>query len=85
MGATLEAVAAAEQRAVNLEGEVARLNLELKGVGQQQASLREQLKGSREWVRSMDDRLLDLSRSLEEGRGGSDGGNQCGPCKKIKN
>lgn len=52
--------------AVDLEGEVARLRSELEGVGQQQASLREQLKESHDRVRSMKSELLGLSRSLGE-------------------
>lgn len=46
-GAALEVVAVTEQRATNVEGEVVRLKLELENAGQQQASLREQLKESR--------------------------------------
>nr|XP_018677038.1 PREDICTED: uncharacterized protein LOC108951938 [Musa acuminata subsp. malaccensis] len=65
-GAGPEVMAATEQRVINLEGEVARLRSELEGIGQQQASLREQLKESRDWVRSMESELLGLSRSLEE-------------------
>ena len=42
--------------------------MELEDVGRQQASLREQLKESRELVRSIEGELLDLSRSLEEAR-----------------
>lgn len=60
-GAGLEVVAVAEQWAVDLEGEVARLKLELECVGQQQASLWEQLKESHGRVHSMEGELLDLS------------------------
>ncbi|THU56211.1 hypothetical protein C4D60_Mb11t14880 [Musa balbisiana] len=63
-----EAVAAVEQRVADLENEVARLKSELEGAGQQQASLREQLKESHGRVRSMEGELLDLSRILEEAR-----------------
>ncbi|CAL9173606.1 unnamed protein product [Musa hybrid cultivar] len=43
-GAGLEAIATTEQRAIDLEGEVSRLKLELENAGRQWAELREQLK-----------------------------------------
>ncbi|XP_018677038.2 uncharacterized protein LOC108951938 [Musa acuminata AAA Group] len=63
-----EAMASAEQWAVDLEGKVAWLRSELEGTGQQQASLREQPKESRGRVCSMETELLGLPRTLEEVR-----------------
>lgn len=70
---------AAEQRAVDLEGEVAQLKLELGGAKRQHGELREKLGGveqklaetlcmlkeSRWRVRSMEGKLLYISRNLE--------------------